>query len=202
MDEGDHDKRRTQGKPGIVICRRSKCLRISPQEHDSLLSQKKHQKPDDHACRQQNIKAERTDPPHLFAFVFSHQDGEEGASALGENIAEGHQKCKYGRSQRYAGDNICVPRLSDEKSVGQIVYQGHHQTHYQRDRKLKIRSDNIFILKDIIFHRFFLFEEYPLLKTLQPISFNLIEYSKFYWNFYVSCVTILMQKCFFHLCFF
>ena len=70
---------------------------------------------------QRRVKAEGTDPAHVVRGLLPEQAGDQGASALAEDIAERHQNHENRRADGYAGYEQGVPGLRDEIRIRQVI---------------------------------------------------------------------------------
>ena len=115
VDKRGHDNRRADGQPGIIFAGVGEGLRVRPDQIEDRRPEDQHDDANDHTDHQGNVKTEGAGPSHAIRVLLAKQSGEIRASALTEDVAEGHQQRKDRRAQGDAGHQGCVVGLGHKK---------------------------------------------------------------------------------------
>ena len=66
------------------------------------------------------------------------QSGDDRAAAQPEDVTQGDHQRKDRRAERYAGDQVGVPRSGDEPGVHHIVDKGNDHAEHYRKRQFEV----------------------------------------------------------------
>ena len=160
MDEIGHDQRSAGQQYGCIFRGVRQRIGACPERAEQRISEQEHPPADNCAGQQRDIEAERADVSHRLCFFPPEQPGDQRASALSEDIAEGHQD----REQRRADGNACdqqrIACLRNEVGIRQAVDDRDDRSHHDRQRQMEICPDNVFRVQGalpllpVLFHRF------------------------------------------------
>ena len=128
---------------GIVVC---------AQQFQHCPRENKHQSPNQHPAEDCTVKAEGTDMPHTPKVFLSEQTGDQRGAALTEDIAECHQQCEDGCTERNTCHQVGIAGCGDKISICQIVDHRDDHAEDQRQGQLEKRLVDRRIFKEFIFH--------------------------------------------------
>ena len=128
MDKADNDQRGGGKHHRSILPRIGKRVRTGTQQHQEWIPHDQQETADDCSRNQGYPEAERADTPRFLRAALAEQPGDQGASALPEDIAESHQDHEDRCADRNAGNQQGIIRLRDKIGVSEIIENGNDRT--------------------------------------------------------------------------
>ena len=129
------------------------CLGARPQQRQKRTAKSQHRRGEYGSGEQRHIKTEGTHSPDGIVPPSAQKTGDQGAPALTEDIAYGHEGVEKRSAQRHSRNQKRVVGPGDKVGIREIVYQRDHHAEHDRQSQPEIGWDQaVRIEKSALFH--------------------------------------------------